>query len=69
MAGKSALMIVLLLHRKGLQTLLSLSVDDCLCTVELRSVTVNVFHASKIFFVYGAIKYILDSVQSNIFWT
>jgi hypothetical protein len=32
-AGKSALMIVLLLHRKGLQTLLSLSVDDCLCTL------------------------------------
>jgi len=33
MAGKLALMFVQLLHRIGLQTLFSLSVDDCLYTL------------------------------------
>ena len=37
--------------------------------MELHSATFSVLHASKNFFSHGAIKCILDLLQSNIFWT
>jgi len=61
MAGKSALMIVLLLHRIGLQTLCSLSVDNCLYTVWNYILQLLVYcMPPKIFFLM---------VQSSVFWT
>jgi hypothetical protein len=64
-----ALMIVLLQHRIGLQILFSLSVGDCLYTLWNYILQHLMYFLPPKIVCSGAITYILDLVQSNIFRT